>query len=94
MIVKVRDEIREEIGRRDAGCVLGRLLGRCFGPSTPHHLRKSGQGGRYTPANLVVLCAYHNGWVEDEPDRAHQLGLVLRNGDDPDEAARRRRAVL
>lgn len=55
--------------------------GRCFGPLTPHHIRKEGQGGAYEADNLVTLCAHHNGWVEDHPLIAHELGLVRRSGE-------------
>lgn len=61
----------------------------CRGHLTVHHLRKAGQGGPYTLINLVTLCAGHNGWVEDEPDLAHELGLVVRRGDTYGEAWRR-----
>lgn len=54
---------------------------RCFGPLTPHHIRKESQGGTYTFDNLVTLCAFHNGWVEDHPNLAHRLGLVRRAGE-------------
>lgn len=50
---------------------------------TPHHLRKEGQCGPYTLENLICLCATCNGWVEDNPDSAHRLGLVQRAGDTP-----------
>lgn len=49
---------------------------RCAGPLTPHHLKKASAGGSYTADNLVSLCAYANGWVEDEPREARALGLV------------------
>lgn len=72
---------------RDGGCLMARYHGPavvpgCFGPLTPHHLRKqSARRGGWTERNLVTLCAHHNGWVEDHPDLAHALGLVLRRGD-------------
>jgi hypothetical protein len=50
--------------------------GPCFGVLTPHHLVKASQGGPYQRENLVALCAYHNGWVEDHPTQARALGLV------------------
>jgi hypothetical protein len=52
--------------------------GPCVGPITPHHLRKASAGGPYTLENLTTLCAGHNGWVEDHPLRATELGLVIR----------------
>jgi hypothetical protein len=50
----------------------------CFGPLTFHHLRKASAGGAYSEANGLTLCAFHNGWVEDNPTDAFLLGLVLR----------------
>ena len=67
--------------------------GPCRGILTPHHLRKSGQGGAYDTDNLVPLCAGHNQWVELEPNRAHELGLVIRSGEDALTVAARRAMI-
>lgn len=68
---------------RDGGCVLARMEWHtCWGPLTPHHLRKEGQGGGYTMANLVTLCSDGNdGWVESYPDLARGLGLQISHSD-------------
>jgi len=50
----------------------------CFGPPTPHHLKKASAGGLFTLDNLVQLCAAHNDWVEDHPKEATTMGLVIR----------------
>lgn len=50
----------------------------CYGPLTPHHVKKASAGGTYTAANLVTACAHHNDWVEDHPAEAEALGLVKR----------------
>lgn len=79
-----------------AVCLLsfgGRPWGGCFGPLTPHHLRKAGQGGPYLRSNLVPLCAHHNDEVENRPDDAEALGLNVRRQVDHEEAARRRAAA-
>lgn len=57
-----------------------RLLGysRCFGPLTPHRLKKGSAGGGYTLDNVVALCQFHNGMIEDEPILAESLGMVRR----------------
>jgi len=48
-----------------------------------HERRKRSAGGSLTnPANLVPACNVCNGWVEDNPDDAYILGLVVRQGDD------------
>jgi hypothetical protein len=72
-------------GRRNGKLALAEALsavGKCAGQAlTPHHLRKAGQGGSWSPENLVTLCAAHNGWVENEPEKAHLLGLVIWAGE-------------
>lgn len=55
----------------------------CFGSiSGMHELRKRSSGGSLTNRdNLVPACSYCNSWVEDNPTLAHQIGLVVREGD-------------
>ena len=91
----LRDEVWAAVLLRDQHCLLaGRVAdaGRCRGRLTPHHLRKAGQGGRWVPNNIVVLCAGHNGWVEDYPRTAWALGLVIRAGETAQQAWARMRA--
>lgn len=93
-----RVDVRLALEQRDRGvCLLDDrqhahlLAGRCVGVWTPHHLLKASAGGAYVLENLVTLCAGHNTWVEDNPPRAKELGLVVVRGlIPPDEAARRR----
>lgn len=63
-----RRAITEAVFSRDRRCLLAPLAGRrvppCFGPPTPHHIRKAGQGGGWTMQNIVKLCAFHNDWLE------------------------------
>ncbi len=75
-----RRVVKEAVFRRDGGCILrdGRW-GPCYGILTVHHLKKASQGGAYDEANLVALCARHNGKVEDEPTMAHAMGLVVKS---------------
>lgn len=56
----------------------------CFGPLTPHHIRKASQGGRYTMSNLTTLCAHHNDLIEADANFARlcrHYGLVRLRGD-------------
>lgn len=89
-----RAEVRARVLHPGAECHLSprrmglqanvRLVGLCFGPLTPHHVRKAGQGGAYDDDNLVPLCAFHNGLLEADADVAalgRSLGLVKRRGD-------------
>lgn len=48
---------------------------------TVHHLLKASQGGEYTEENLVTLCSVANDLIEDHPQRAWELGLVVRQGE-------------
>jgi len=41
---------------------------RCRGPVHGHELLKRSRGGSITDMdNVVLLCQFHNGWVEDHP---------------------------
>lgn len=62
----------------------------CFGRLEAHHIKKASAGGSWTPDNLLTLCSQANNWVEMEPNRAHALGLVIRAGETPEDAAARR----
>jgi len=73
------EQVKATVFQRDGRCRLaGSLLGPCLGRLTPHHLWKSGQGGPDHPCNIITLCEFHNGLVEDM-DRAdaEALGLVV-----------------
>jgi hypothetical protein len=53
----------------------------CFGEIHGHEILSRARAGR-TDANLLdmsnilLACNHHNGWVEDNPEIAHELGLV------------------
>ncbi len=79
-----RDIVRAQVFERDDNMCFMLDLDRdhhCSRDLTVHHLRKSGQGGAYAADNLVTLCAKANTWVEDFPDKAYALGLVVRYGE-------------
>lgn len=88
----VRIPMIEELVEAGARCEIGPVLiktglsggtncrGRIEGL---HELRKRSAGGSLVnPDNLVPACNPCNTWVEDNPDDAHVLGLVLRDGDE------------
>lgn len=63
-------------------CLLSNYgVGPCSGRLTPHHLTKAWKGWDWSLDNLATLCELHNGWVEDAPDVAWALGLVVRHGE-------------
>lgn len=90
-----RAEVREQVAIRDRGvCRLSLLSSshHCAGGPETHELRKaSADSGTYTLANCVLTCSAANAWVEDFPDQAHALGLVVRNGETVDDALDRQR---
>lgn len=71
-------KVWEQVKERDKTCRLTALGGTCFGPLTPHHVKKASQGGRFTLSNIVAGCAHHNGMVENEPALAYSLGFVVK----------------
>lgn len=73
-------QVRGEVFLRDGfKCRIAPLVPdvACWGRLTYHHLRKASQGGEYTVENGLTACQLHNDWVEIEPIRAKELGLVL-----------------
>lgn len=90
--------VSEQVFERDGwSCALHGVAeaGPCFGKLTPHHLLKASAGGEHSLENLISLCQYHNGLVEDRPNWAHSVGLVVRMGEVlADAEARRKDAGL
>lgn len=49
----------------------------CLGRLTGHELLSRGRGGSIiNPANIVAACERHNGYLHDNPEKAHALGLL------------------
>lgn len=52
-----------------------------------HHRVKRGQGGPWTPSNLLDACGSGttgcHGWAESHPTLAFEEGISLHRGDDP-----------
>lgn len=50
-----------------------------FGEINGHEFKKRSAGGSITdPDNVILLCNWHNGWVEENPELALAYGLVIR----------------
>ena len=50
---------------------------RCYGAVHGHEILKRSRGGSITDMdNVVLLCDFHNGLVEDYPEQAHEAGLA------------------
>ena len=63
-------------------CQLAPLIGTpCFGEIHGHEILKRSRAGRTDEnlldmSNIMLACNHHNGWVEDYPELAHELGLT------------------
>ena len=44
-----------------------------------HHLHPHNLGGQTSPENLTMLCKYHNGTNDDNPNAPPRNGRVFRN---------------
>lgn len=85
------EAITAEVFRRDGGCIMRTQASHiCHGPLTPHHLRKQSAGGPWTLDNVVALCAWANGEVENAPYWGRHHGLVVRHDITPADAWQRR----
>jgi len=81
----------KELVEAGHGCEIGPLLHKhgldgardCRGEIEGLHERRkrTANGSLVNPDNLVPACNPCNGWVEDNPDEAHILELVIREGD-------------
>lgn len=78
----LRAAVVAEVVKRDGGCIpkAAGAPGACVGPLTAHELVKRSQmrDAHLDPANCVASCWGHNGWIEDNPNLARELGLVKR----------------
>lgn len=84
-------EVREAVEERSEGMCEMALHG-CLGPATEIcHRIKVGMGGRKGPAreesnrlsNLLHGCHVCHMWCHGSPDEAYDLGLMLREWQDP-----------
>lgn len=58
------------------------VVGACFGPLEVDEIVSRARGGDYLNADhCQALCRFHNGWKEDHPALAIELGLALNSWD-------------
>jgi len=51
--------------------------GPCFAEVHGHEILKRSRGGSITDiSNIILLCNFHNCWLEDHPHLAAELGLA------------------
>ncbi len=52
-----------------------------------HHRKKRGQGGPWSPENIVAVCGHGtagcHGWIEHHPNDAAEQGFHVRPWQDP-----------
>ena len=50
-----------------------------------HHRKRRSQGGDDSPTNILLLPQEVHAWVHDNPDKAYELGWLVKSHDDPTE---------
>ncbi len=77
-----RRRVVDDVIARDGGCIpsLVGAPGPCVGPLTAHEVVKRSQmrDAHLDVSNCIASCWFHNGWIEDNPNLARELGLVKR----------------
>lgn len=94
-----RNAERRFVLDRDGGCLLrGRLDIQhwCSGIDTFHHIVKAWKRPPYDRRHGVCLCAFHNGFLEEDAyfaAKGHEMGLVVLEGESVDTAWEKMRAA-
>lgn len=50
-----------------------------------HHRKRRSQGGDDSPVNVIAIPDELHSWIHENPEKAYQLGLLVRSTDDPAE---------
>ena len=50
-----------------------------------HHRKRRSQGGDDSPTNVIAIPDELHNWIHANPEKAYQLGLLVRSTDDPAE---------
>jgi hypothetical protein len=78
----VDPELREQVIRRDGGCVMKDMVGlRCWGRLDPHHVSPKGMGGTKRPDtadDLITLCRIHHDYVHHNIPCSREHGYLRR----------------
>lgn len=81
-------DCRSLVRERSGGMCEVRIRDVCRGQGeSMHHRNKAGQGGLWTPANILHACGDGtrgcHGWIEANPATARRRGLWLYRGQNP-----------
>jgi len=80
---KRKEAMIAHFGKRELWqCQIGDVIGTpCFGAVNGHEILSRARSGQ-SDANLLdmsgilLACNHHNSWIEDNPTKAHELGLT------------------
>ena len=50
-----------------------------------HHRKRRSQGGDDSPVNTLGIPDALHGWIHENPEKAYELGLLVKSHDDPAE---------
>jgi hypothetical protein len=50
-----------------------------------HHRKRRSQGGDDSPVNVINIPDSMHQWIHDNPEKAYELGLLVKSHDDPSE---------
>lgn len=81
--VQRKEAMLAHFGKRETWkCTVKDIIGTpCFGEINGHEILSRARSGQ-SDANLldmggiILVCNHHNSWIEDNPKRAHELGLT------------------
>ena len=50
-----------------------------------HHRKRRSQGGDDSPSNILLLPQEIHSWVHDNPEKAYELGWLVKSHDNPED---------
>lgn len=81
--VKRKEAMLDHFGSRETWeCTVQGIIGTpCFGEINGHEILSRARAGRSDEnlldmSGIILVCNHHNSWIEDNPTKAHELGLT------------------
>lgn len=74
-------EARQQTFARSLGRCEARWDGCTQAAEHAHHRLRRSQGGKHTPDNLLAVCSHCHEQIHRNPERAYDLGHLLRSTD-------------
>jgi len=79
---KRKEEMIKHFGKRETWRCMGQEIypHKCFGAINGHELLSRARAGRTDEnlldmSNIITICDWLNGWIEDNPTKSYELGL-------------------